>query len=74
MTGDSLEERLRANWRRTMPLRAARPRGIRRRPRDPSEARALRQLALRIGRRTFSTWIVRTAPRVYRLTSRRQPP
>lgn len=74
VTSDPLKERLRANWRRAMPLRASRSRGIRRRPRDPSEVRALRQLALRIGKRTFGTWIVQVAPRVYRLESRRQTP
>ncbi len=74
MTNDPLKERLRTNWRRVMPLRAARPRGIRRRPRDPSAARALRALALRIGKRAFSTWIVQVGLRAYRLTPRRQDP
>lgn len=69
-SGD-LRDRLRAAWRQAMPLRASRPRGVRRRPRDPGEARLLQELALRIGRRAFSTWIIKTAPRTYRLRSDR---
>ncbi len=66
---NNLRDRLRAAWRQAMPLRASRPRGVRRRPRDPGEARALREVALRVGRRAFSTWILKTAPRTYRLQS-----
>ncbi|MDR7464159.1 MAG: hypothetical protein QN152_06335 [Armatimonadota bacterium] len=58
---------IRATWREAMAVRAARPRGIRRRPRDPDEALALRELSLRIGRRAFATRLVKQAPRVYRL-------
>lgn len=66
-----LSDRLRATWRRVMPLRASRPRGVRRRPRDPGEVRALREIALRVGRRAFSTWILKTDPGIYRLQSSR---
>ncbi|MGH2404841.1 MAG: hypothetical protein ACRDGN_10300 [bacterium] len=66
---EDLRDRLRSAWRRAMPLRASRPRGVRRRPRDPGEARALREVALRVGRRAFSTWIRQTGPRNYRLQS-----
>ena len=66
---DELRATIRTNWRRVMPLRAARPRGVRRRPKGEGETRALRELALRIARRTYRTWLLREGPRRYRLTS-----
>jgi hypothetical protein len=66
---DDLRPLLRANWRKVMPLRAARPRGVRRHPRGRDEAAALRELSLRVGRRAFQTWLLREGPRRYRLVS-----
>lgn len=66
---DELRSILRANWRQVMPLRAARPRGVRRRPRDKDEMFALRELTLRIARRTYQAWLLQEGPRRYRLVS-----
>ncbi|MDQ7843866.1 MAG: hypothetical protein QN141_13215 [Armatimonadota bacterium] len=54
-----------------MVVRAARPRGIRRRPRERGEVLALRELTLRIARRAFQTWLRHVGPRRYRLISGR---
>ena len=62
-----LREALRRNWRRAMPVRASRPRGVRRRPRTPDERRALREVACRQAVRAFRTRIVREGARQYRL-------
>lgn len=66
---DELTAAIRANWRRVMPLRAARRRGVRRRPRDRAQTMALRELTLRVARRAFQTWLVQEGPRRYRLLS-----
>ncbi|MDR7433046.1 MAG: hypothetical protein QN133_10845 [Armatimonadota bacterium] len=63
----TLKDVLRENWRRAMPLRAARPRGVRARPREEEEQLALRWVAYRQARRAFSTWIRKEGPRAYRL-------
>ncbi len=65
----TLKDALRDNWRRAMPLRAGRPRGIRTRPRAEAERLALRWVAYRQAVRAFSTWIRRQGPRAYRLTT-----
>lgn len=64
---------IRQNWRKMMPLRAARPRGVRRRPRDDAKMVALRVLAERVARRAFRSWLIQEGPRRYRLLSRRSP-
>ncbi|MER3455927.1 MAG: hypothetical protein C4303_07420 [candidate division GAL15 bacterium] len=51
------KELLRQNRRRVVPLRAARPRGARRRPRRQDERLALRWVGYRQAQRAFSTWI-----------------
>ena len=64
-----LREVLRRNWRRAMPVRASRPRGVRGRPRAPDERRALQQVAYRQAVRAFRTRIVREGARQDRLLS-----
>ncbi|MCS7235106.1 MAG: hypothetical protein RMM30_03915 [Armatimonadota bacterium] len=64
-----LRELLRQNWRRAMPVRAGRRRGVRRRPRSEDELAALRRVNYRVARRAFSTWILREGPKAYRLVS-----
>lgn len=52
-----------------MPVRALRPRGVRRRPRVPAERQALREVAYRQAVRAFRTWIVKEGARQYRVLS-----
>ncbi|MDR7607165.1 MAG: hypothetical protein QN116_07980, partial [Armatimonadota bacterium] len=70
--GQDTQGLLRENWRRAMPLRASRPRGVRARPREEGE-RLARWVAYRQARRAFSTWTRKEGPRAYRLVAGNLP-